>query len=75
MNLKFNVVTKDMHKLGYMTNASDTVTAANIQNQVNQLTNATQAGPIIGALTKTLGNYADTNIQDTTSVYGPTPRF
>lgn len=71
MNLKFNIVSKDLRKLGYMTTSSDTASAANIQNQMNELSNQTNA-PILGGMTQTLGAYAQ---QDTGSIYGQTPRF
>lgn len=73
MNLKFNIVTKDMRKLGYMATSSDTASAAAIQNQMNELANPTNAGPaLLGGLPQTLGVYKN---QDTGSVYSPTPRF
>ena len=73
MNLKFNIVTKDMRKLGYMVSSSDTATSAAIQNQMNELANPTNAaGPLLGGLAQTLGTYKN---QDTGSIYSPTPRF
>ncbi len=70
MYLKFNVVTKDMRKLGYMTSASDTASQASIQNQVNELA---QAAPLIGGLAQTLGAGAGGGVQDITTT--TTPRF
>lgn len=64
MNLKFNIVTKDMKKLGYLTNAAENSTT-NIANATSQM-NDTR----MGNLTQTLGY-----TQDMGSGFNPTPRF
>ncbi len=44
INLNFNIVTKDMRKLGYLTNASEvSSTANNLASQMNELNSATLA--------------------------------
>ena len=42
INLNFNIVTKDMRKLGYLTNSNE-ASNANFANQMNELNAATLA--------------------------------
>ena len=54
VNIKFNVVTKDIRKLGYLTNVSDQVNS-NTSSQINDF-NAEK----LMSMTQTLGNTIDT---------------
>ena len=52
INLNFNIVTKDMRKLGYLTNQNE-LTNSNLTNQINELNSATLAN-----LTQSMANPA-----------------
>ncbi|CAF0728564.1 unnamed protein product [Brachionus calyciflorus] len=63
LNLNFNIVTKDMRKLGYVTTTGES-SSANISNQMTEINNTTLAN-----LTQTLG------FNPEQSYVGQTPRF
>lgn len=62
LNVSFNIVTKDMKKVGYLTHKNDSNT--NIGNQMIELNNTT-----LGNLTQTLG------FNPEQSMISQTPRF